>query len=55
MFMPDPECRVKKIPDPGPHQRIEVVLTKKLFLSSRENDFGMFIPDPVFFLSRIQG
>jgi hypothetical protein len=44
MFIPDPECRVKKILDPDPNKRIE-----KTVLSSRENDFGIFIPDPDFF------
>jgi len=38
----------KKIPDPDPHQRIEVFLTRKLFLSSRKNYMGCSsrIPDP---------
>ncbi len=56
MFLPDPRSRVKKIPDPNPHQRIELFLNpNKLFLTSRKNDLGcssgsriqiFLVPDP---------
>jgi hypothetical protein len=40
--IPDPGFRAKKIgiPDTDPHQRIEVFLTQKLFLSSLKYDSG---------------
>jgi hypothetical protein len=38
------------IPDPGseffPYRSASSILTKKLFLSSRKYDPGLFIPDP---------
>jgi hypothetical protein len=49
MFIPDPECRVKKIPDPDPHQRIEVFLTKKTFQALGKLILGWFFSDLDFF------
>jgi hypothetical protein len=52
MFMPDlgsefflPGSRVKKIPDPDPHQRI-CILTQKTVSKLVEKWSWMFIPDP---------
>jgi hypothetical protein len=49
--------RIFSIPDP--HQKFKCILTpKKLFLSSRKYDPGLFIPDPdpdFFYSSRIPG
>jgi hypothetical protein len=47
--IPDPGLKRIRIPDPDPHQRIQVVLvTQKLFLSSRKYGSGCSsrIPDP---------
>jgi hypothetical protein len=45
----DPRPRVAKIPNPVPHQRIQVFLTQKTVSKPWEKLFGMFIPDPDFF------
>ncbi len=37
-----------RIPDPYPHQRIEVFLTQKIVCKLSEIWSGMFIPDPVY-------
>jgi hypothetical protein len=51
--IPDPGSRVKKISDPG--SEFKYFEPKKLFLSYRKYDPGMFIPDPdLDFISRGQ-
>jgi hypothetical protein len=62
MYIPDPGIgfffsgsRVKKIPNPDPHQRIKVFFTLKKFLSSRKYDpgFSSRIRILIFYPSRI--
>ncbi len=57
IFYPGTWSKRFRIPDPDPHQRIQVFLTKKLFLSSRKYDpgFSSRIRILIFYPSRIQG
>jgi hypothetical protein len=47
--IPDPESRVKKIPDPRPHQRNKLLLTQKTVSELSEKLSWIFFPDSRFF------